>query len=110
MSKASRLTRFADVKQVLDQALASRGGTFTLATHGEAVHWRHRAYTFRKQFAEAIDGRYDVLQFPRIPAESSTVVIRMLEVRGMFTPAAVEDEFERTARELHERLSKGDIL
>lgn len=43
---------YADVKQVLDAALAAGGGRYRLDTKGKASRWRHRAYTFRKILQE----------------------------------------------------------
>lgn len=86
--RPNRLGMYADVRAVLDAALAANGGTFALDTHGRAVHWRQRAYKFRKLFAETTTSSpYDALTLPVIPDESSTVVIRLVAQPGIFTPA-----------------------
>ena len=79
---------YTDVREILDAALRSGGGEFTLATHGAAIHWRQRAYKFRKLFAETVakDSPYDGLTLPQIPAESSTVLIKLRAQRGTFVP------------------------
>lgn len=111
--KVNRLGNYEDVKQVLDAALAAGGGSYKLETHGKAVHWRHRVYKFRKLFAAALGGGvspYDKLTFPSIPKESSTVIIKLQQPEGIFTPAsAAEDSTMAEALALAKRLS-GDIV
>lgn len=89
---ANRLGMYADVRTILDQALAAGGGSYTLATHGEAVHWRQRAYRFRKLFAEILGpdepSPYDSIIMTRVDAESSTVDISIRRLTGTFTPSA----------------------
>jgi hypothetical protein len=84
---------FDDVRQVLDAALQSGGGSFELPSHGVAVHWRQRAYKFRKLYAQTLASDdsfsmspYDRLTMPRIADDSSTVVINVREIVGTFTP------------------------
>lgn len=90
---ANRLGMYDDVRQILDAALASGGGTFDLPTHGKAVHWRQRAYKFRKLYAQTLASddsfsmsMYDKLTMPQIPEDSRTVVINLREIIGTFTP------------------------
>lgn len=84
---------YEDVKTILDAALAANGGTFELATHGKAVHWRQRAYKFRKLYAEVhgvkTASKYDRLTLRKIAEGSSTVVISIMaeNMRGVFTPS-----------------------
>lgn len=91
MTKPSnRLGMYSDVQFVLDEAIMAGGGDYHCPNHGAAVHWRQRAYKFRKLFAE-INGekntsRYDKLVMPRIPPESSTVHITVRKQVGVFTP------------------------
>ena len=92
-SIANRLGMYADVRQILDAALASGGGSFELPTHGLAVHWRQRAYKFRKLYAQTLASDdsfsmspYDRLTLPQIPDDSCIVVINVREVIGQFTP------------------------
>lgn len=107
--RPNRLGMYADVRAVLDAAIAANGGTFSLADHGKAVHWRQRAYKFRKLFAETTSSSpYDALTLPVIPPESSTVVIRLIGQPGIFTPAdptatlpdKPDDELLKTALDL----------
>jgi hypothetical protein len=90
---ANRLGMYDDVRQILDAALSSGGGRFDLPTHGLAVHWRQRAYKFRKLYAQTLASDdsfsmspYDRLTMPRIEDDSSTVVINVREVIGTFVP------------------------
>lgn len=90
---ANRLGMYDDIRQILDAALTSGGGSFDLPTHGLAVHWRQRAYKFRKLYAQTLASDdsfsmspYDKLTMPQIPDDSSTVVINIREVVGTFTP------------------------
>lgn len=119
--RPNRLGMYADVKEILDAALQSQGGEYTLADYGKAVHWRQRAYRFRKLFAESLPSRelspYDRLTIPRIAEGSGTVIIAMQNVTGQFTPNAAPsvteppaDDLLDEALALSERLSKGDPL
>lgn len=92
-TSANRLGLYDDVRQILDAAMASGGGEFVLTTHGQAVHWRQRAYKFRKLFATILSqdkslamSPYDRLTMPQIPDDSSTVIINVREIVGTFTP------------------------
>lgn len=91
MTKANRLGMYADIRAVLDGALAAGGGTFTCESHGAAVHWRQRAYRFRKLYAETLGpakmSPYDVLVLPRLLPDSSEVTITIRQTAGVFTPA-----------------------
>jgi len=85
----ARLGEYSDLIPVLDAALASGGGTYALSSHGQAVHWRQRVYTFRKYYAERVtaNSKYDQLTLPRIEENSSVVVMRLRSPLGNFTPA-----------------------
>lgn len=90
---ANRLGMYDDVRQVLDAALKSGGGHFHLPSHGLAVHWRQRAYKFRKLYAQTLASDdsfsmspYDRLTMPQIPDDSHTVVINVREIVGTFEP------------------------
>lgn len=117
MSKANRLGMYADVRSVLDAALAAGGGTFMCETHGAAVHWRQRAYRFRKLYAETLGPRamspYDVLVLPRLADDSCEVVITIRQSAGVFTPAdgamapTSNDELLEAAEELRRKLEGG---
>lgn len=114
MTKSNRLGMYADVRQVLDSALASGGGTFRCESHGAAVHWRQRAYRFRKLYAETIGPQrmspYDVLVLPRLAEDSSEVAITIRQTSGIFTPAhdaqapTGNDELLEVAQELSRKL------
>lgn len=117
----NRLGMFADVKEILDAALAANGGTYSLSNYGAAVHWRHRAYTFRKLFASTLPpgtmSPYDRLSLPRIAPDSCEVQMVIREATGKFTPnktpapvVETEDGLLDEALALAEKLSKGDVL
>jgi hypothetical protein len=90
MSKSNRLGTFADVRQILDAALAHGGGEFECASHGAAVNWRHRAYQFRKLYAETLGPKvmspYDALVLPRLAPDSNIVTLTIRQVAGTFRP------------------------
>lgn len=117
--KPNRLGMYADLRPILDAALLHGGGTYECADHGQAVHWRQRAYQFRKLFAELYGLRefsiYDKIIMPRVPPESSTVTIRIREAAGTFTPAGdpiaeplMGDDLFDEAAALAARLEKGE--
>lgn len=89
MTKSNRLGMYADIRSVLDAALESGGGTFACTDYGSAVHWRQRAYRFRKLFAETLGPKamspYDILVLPRLI--DNIVTIKLREAGGVFTPA-----------------------
>lgn len=91
MTKVNRLGMFADIREVLDSALAHGGGEFECPTHGAAVQWRHRAYQFRKHYAEVLGPKamspYDVLVLPRLGPEDCVVRINIRQAAGVFRPA-----------------------
>lgn len=120
--RPNRLGMYADVKEILDQCIAHNGGSYALHSYGAAVHWRQRAYRFRKMFAETLpEGElspYDVLTFPKIEEGSKSVVVVKQQAKGVFTPneAAVAvatppeevDDLLADAMNLAERLDKGE--
>lgn len=120
MSKRAtlRLGMFADVKEILDAALAANGGTYSLPTPGAAVHWRHRAYTFRKKFAESLPANtlspYDRLSLPKLEKGQTEVRIVVREASGTFTPNEVaeqaSDPLLDEALALASKLNEGDVL
>lgn len=117
MTKSNRLGMYADIRSVLDAALAAGGGTFLCDSHGAAVHWRQRAYRFRKLYAETLGPRamspYDVLVLPRLPEEGCEVVITIRQTAGVFTPAndglapTTNDDLLEAAEELRRKLEGG---
>lgn len=109
--KANRLNLYSDVRQVLDQALANGGGEYILSTHGQAVHWRQRAYKFRKEYAR-VHGTspYDDLEFPRIDADSNKVTIAVRQPKGVFVSKGGKPALDLAAEELASKLLGGDAL
>lgn len=115
MTKANRLGMYADIRSVLDAALAAGGGTFRCDSHGAAVHWRQRAYRFRKLYAETLGPRamspYDVLILPRLLEDGCEVTIVIRQTAGVFTPheqaPTSNDELLEAAESLRRRLEGG---
>jgi hypothetical protein len=122
----NRLGLYDDVRQVLDTALRSGGGRFDLPSHGLAVHWRQRAYKFRKLYAQTLAADdsfsmspYDRLTMPKIPDDSSTVVINVREMVGTFTPnrepysaediPVPGDELFDVAKDIARKIAEGEI-
>lgn len=112
MTKPNRLGLYADVRKVLDAALEAGGGDFHCQDHGAAIHWRQRAYQFRKAYAavygERKESPYDILVLPRIAPDTSTVSIEVRTPAGVFEPRnggvttdfSPEDELEAAAQRL----------
>ncbi len=89
-SQSNRLGMYSDIFPILDEALAAGGGTYALATYGDAVHWRQRAYRARKLYANTFGfdmSKYDRLTFPRIKDGECFVTIQLNVSKGVFTPA-----------------------
>lgn len=111
--RSNRLGMYSDIRAVLDEALTSGGGTLECATHGAAVHWRQRAYRFRKLFAETIaaESPYDTLVLPR--CDTNVVRIELRRSAGQFIPAHAptpppEDDIFDFAAALAKRIDEGE--
>lgn len=111
--RPNRLGMYADLSPILDAALVSGGGSYTLPSYGAAVHWRQRAYKFRKLYAETMGGmsKYDRLTLPRIEDGTSVVTIKLSAPKGLFTPNEspalapfAEDELFGAAEEFAKKL------
>ena len=63
MPKSKNINSYADVRSVLERALAAGGGRYKLKTPGAAVHWRMRAYAFRRLLQEQEAARSTVPGF-----------------------------------------------
>lgn len=50
MPASRQLSNYADIKGILDAAIAAGGATYRLATPGKATNWRQRANVFRSLF------------------------------------------------------------
>lgn len=119
--RSNRLGMYADVRQILDAALQSGGGSYECPDHGQAVHWRQRAYRFRKLYAEILgvdeESVYDCIVMPRIEQDSATVMIKVRRQVGRFTPsedgpspvAPLPDELFDVAAELAAKLEKDGL-
>lgn len=114
-SPAQVASRYADVKQLLDQALRAGGGTYNAPSHGNAVHLRQRCYSFRKAYREASapnGSPYDALSIRKLAPGQTAMLIEPVRLAGTFTPneegkpiAAPEvDELELEAQELRSKL------
>lgn len=81
------LVLYENERKTLDQALASGGGTVSFTTHGQAVQFRKRLYAFRKLYRDKNPmSQYDRLIMPRLSPDSTTVVIDVNEMKGVFIP------------------------
>lgn len=89
--RSNRLGMYSDVKEVLDAALSHGGGVYHCADYGSAVHWRQRAYQFRKLYASLLGERkespYDALILRRVANGEHSVRIELRSVAGVFSPA-----------------------
>ena len=115
--KSNRLGMYADVREVLDTALASGGGQYVLESYGQAIHWRQRAYKFRKLFAELLgpnrESPYDRLILREPKPDTSTIVIVLGAARGTFIPnheVVPSPEMEEYAKEVAAKIERGEIL
>ncbi len=109
------LAMYHDIQRVLDAAIASAGGIFRCETHGRAVHWRQRAYKFRKLYRDLVNQQnspYDTLTFREIGPKENFVTIAVIETPGEFipnnpadAPAPVDDELLAEALRI-----AGDII
>jgi hypothetical protein len=109
--------QYHDVKPVLDQCLAHGGGTYEAPSAGSAVQFRHRCYSFRKAYRDAIApgaSPYDKLILRKLAKGETRVVIEPNTLPGTFTPAsgarvdepevAPDDPLLEEARALRESL------
>lgn len=113
MSK--NLATYSDIREVLDQVLASGDGSFILATHNDAIAWRLRAYKFRKLFYDQTSNpKYHKIVFPRIEPGSCEVRMELRKQKGVLVLDAKaplpEGSLDSIAEDLAKRLNKGDIL
>lgn len=89
MNKPAALVGYNDVKMILDEAAKHGGGRYALDTPGQAIHWRQRAYRFRKLYREVYpsDGRYEQFNFQ---LDGPEVIINPNRPTGTFIPAGGE--------------------
>lgn len=90
--KSNRLGMYSDVRQILDAVLSSGGGEYDLPSYGQAVHWRQRAYRFRKLFAEILgptkESPYDSIIIRRPEQGSGKLILDIRTLEGSFRPTA----------------------
>mgnify|MGYP003443860708 FL=1 len=119
MTRPNRIGMYEDVRKILDAALENGGGEVELRSYGAAVHWRQRAYKFRKLFVDTVQARspYDRLTLLKTPEGSPIVTIRIKEQPAVFrpinrdaAPAQVDPELMSEAEDLAKRLGLGDVL
>lgn len=116
--RPNRLGLYADVKEILDQCLKTNGGEYTLESYNKAVHWRQRAYKFRKLYAETLSpgllSPYDSITIPRIAPNSSTVLLVKQKATGIFKPTRPvkeePDDLMKDAKDFAKRLSEGKVF
>ena len=89
MVKPVRIGMYIHIREVLDAALLSGGGVYDAGSYGQAVHWRHEAYKFRKLFAETqsqANSIYDKLILRGVAKGETKVRIDIRKSEGTFTP------------------------
>ena len=95
--RSNRLGMYDDVRQILNATLGAGGGSYECGTHGQAIHWRQRAYRFRKLYAETLgltkESPYDKIVIPRVPLDSSTCILQLRKQVGTFTPSGESTPF-----------------
>lgn len=96
MSMSKEIAAYADVKAILDKVLEARGNLiYKLPTYKKAMHWRYRAYHFRKLIRKQeaarlgmkdlqIATQYDGLQFIAYDINGS-LLIKFSEVEGVLS-------------------------
>lgn len=119
------LAMYADIQSVLDAALAvpvTAGevcGRVPFETYGKAVHWRQRAYAFRKLWRERMHdphSRYDLLTFPKLEKTDTEVVIKRGGQAVSFLPAKPIGEVLKSdplldeAKTIAQAIDKGDLV
>lgn len=89
MPLPNNVNSYADVKVVLDAALAAGGGVYKLKTEKEAVRWRQRAYHFRKLAQRQAAAGSNLANYqPPTPYDSMHLTIEGPKVLiGMIRPA-----------------------
>lgn len=112
MARSNRLGMYADIREILDKALSSGGGTMCFETYGSAVHWTQRVYKFRKLYAETLgadrESPYDRLTFRRPDKITFGVVIapighessKFIPDDGPAVDVPDEDDLLRQAKDL----------
>jgi len=110
---------FADVKEVIDFAIANGGARYTLPSGGKATHWRQRFYYVRKimrrENAEGNVGPivtpYDNVILTVDPLDAATVVITINTAKGTLATldgtvpkVAAIDPLEAEAKALRDSL------
>lgn len=128
MGMPKTLGGYADVREVLDKAMAAGGARYRLPTPGKATVWRHRANYFRKLLRDldaetkslipgaAITTPYDSVL---LRIEGCDVVIEMIKPEGELILSSGEsaelsaepfnDTLEEEARRFAEMLKKGEV-
>ncbi len=84
MSLSSNVGMYADVKLVLDAAVAKNGGEYKLASAAAATKWRQRAYQLRKLMAKEGETPYDRLILTLNPDDPAVVCILVRRPEGEF--------------------------
>lgn len=124
--RSNRLGMYTDVAAILDAAIKAGGGAYICETPGMAIHWRQRAYRFRKLYAETHhpSGKgtspYDALILD-IPDGGVTVRIRVRRQVGVFVaneatahdimlgPVEMGDELFDEAADLAAKIERGEM-
>lgn len=90
MPLSNNINTYGDVRKVFDIAVERGGVKYKLETHKAAVHWRHRAYQFRKLLFKQAERNSIVPGQPAetpydnlvIRIEDNVVIIQPMELTG----------------------------
>ena len=84
MSLSSNVGMYADVKLVLDAAVAKDGGEYKLVSKSAATKWRQRAYQLRKLMSKEGGTPYDRLILTIHPDDPTIICILVRRPEGEF--------------------------
>lgn len=101
MATSKNINSYVDVRGVMEQMLAGKGGEVTLASEAAATRFRQRCYAYRKLLAELVKERLPLGQAPstiydemRITKEGPKLIFAfgnefVLSIRTNETPSVV---------------------
>jgi hypothetical protein len=82
MSLSKNPNAYLHTKPILDAAVMSGGGTYTLLTHKDALRWRAMANAYRLIISKDGPTNYDALE---LTVDNNKVIFRTRAVLGQFT-------------------------
>lgn len=96
MPVSKSLNSYVDCRVVLDAALEAGGCRYSLASHGKAINFRQRIYSYRsllrdqKAAQSIIPGllpttEYDSLEVTFDPIQDNVLIIKLVSPKGILT-------------------------